>query len=173
MDKISRIKKRRNIGKHSSADRANQYTKSTYYSGAPNEFAILANQNPINGPFGAVDSKHNFMKRERGSAPNIEIAVGFNNEVQTGVVIDEGYNGKIPRPNKVFYSQSPSPLKYQESILTSEIKSVANKLTCLKVQDGRSSICSLNRGTLKIGSKCAIDLLKHSKDKKKFPKDFF
>lgn len=194
IDKISRIKKRRNIGKHSSADRANQYTKSTYYSGAPNEFAILANQNPINGPFGAVDSKHNFMKRERGSAPNIEIAVGFNNEVQTGVVIDEGYkyvsnrasakhsiifkgldsrNGKIPRPNKVFYSQSPSPLKYQESRLTSEIKSVANKLTCLKVQDGRSSICSLNRGTLKIGSKCAIDLLKHSKDKKKFPKDFF
>lgn len=194
MDRMSRINKRRNIGKHSSADRANPYSKSTYYSGAPKEFVVLANQNPINSPFGFVDSKHNFMRRERGSAPNIEITVGINNEVQNRVLIDEGYkyvsnrasakhniifkgldsrNGRVPRPSKAFYSQSPSPSKYQDSRLTSGVKNANNKYVVSRPQDGRSSLGSSNRGTLKLGKKGTIDILKNSKDKKKFPKDFF
>jgi hypothetical protein len=134
------------------------------------------------------------MRRERGSAPNIELAIRPNNDVQKGVMIDEGYkhysnrestklninfkgieskNEKVPRPTGMYYLQPSPQSKNQDPRVTASLKNSANKFNDYRLHDGRSRLGSLNRGTLKVGSKGVIELLKHSKDKKKFPKDFF
>jgi hypothetical protein len=192
--KESRDQKRRTNGKNSSADRANIQKKHTYYSGAPNELAMLANQSQVQSPFVPFESKQSFMRRQRGSAPNIELTIGPNNDVQKGVMIDEGYkhystrestklninfkgieykNEKVPRPTGMYYLQPSPQSKYQDPKASASVKNSANKFNGYRLQDGRSRLGSLNRGTLKVGSKGVIELLKHSKVKKKFPKDFF
>jgi hypothetical protein len=86
----------------------------------------------------------------------------------------ESKNERVPRPTGMYYIQPSPQTKNQDPRITAaSVKNSPNKFNGYRLQDGRSRLGSLNRGTLKVGSKGVIELLKHSKDKKKFPKDFF
>ena len=155
---------------------------------------MLADQSLVQSPFVPFENKQSFLRRERGSVPNIELTIGPNNDVQKGVMIDEGYkhysnrestklnintkgieskNEKVPRPTGMYYLQPSPQSKYQDPKALASLKNSASKFNGYRPYDGRCRLGSLNRGTLKVGSKGVIELLKHSKVKKKFPKDFF
>lgn len=146
---------------------------------------MLTNHNSIQNPFVVVDAGQNMMKRQRGSAPSIDI--NPSTDFQKGAIMDEGYShvsnslrssargvnfnntinpkindsrrGRVIKPQRAFYSQSPSPLRLPEgSSRNQNYKSTSMKFHGQKP----TKVVSLPRRAIKVGMK-----------NKKFPKDFF
>lgn len=127
--------KRRNIDKYNSADRVIHKNNSLAFESVPKGVVVLTNHNSMHNPFVVIENKGNVLKRERGSAPTLEIYRNIDDDYQRGLIIDEGYdqnpfalkpnnkrhpfhstinskqtNGrhhKGSRANKEYYSQSP------------------------------------------------------------------
>lgn len=150
-----------------------------------NEVVVLTNHNSIQNPFVVVDANQNILKRQRGSAPSIDM--NPSTDFQKGAIMDEGYahvsnslrssargvhfnstmntkitdsrRGRVVKPQRAFYSQSPSPMRLPDgSSRNQNYKNASMKFHGQKP----AKVVSLPRRAIKVGSK-----------NKKFPKDFF
>lgn len=84
--------KRRNIDKYHSADRVFSQKNSLAFESIPNGVVVLTNHNSSHNPFVVIENRSRALKRERGSAPTLEVYRNGDDEYQRGLIIDEGYD---------------------------------------------------------------------------------
>ena len=187
-----KAKKRRSIGKFASADRVSSQRNNIAHDKMFDEQILLRNHNICENPFTVINNQNNVLNRERSSAPMLEIWIKSSDDNENGVVMDEKYGsvlsslrstvnkfpksseanfkamdakkGKVFRPNRVYYSQSPSPPFQEYNLRWNNFKNNTNKnigIKLSKIKDG-SKLHNMQKRIMKAGS-----------NNKKFPKDFF
>ena len=192
--------------KYPSADRIGAHKNSVQSLYTGEELILVSEDLPHNHVM-VMENKHSTLRRERGSAPTLETQAGRNLGMQKGMIMDPNYQmdlarssskqnpfsatlvnkgmnskGKVPRPNRVYYSQSPAMSEDRRN----------GKFTCLhyvKVYTfahfgfkilffiGLSKFAftapRFNVRRSPNASNCSRRVIKVSSNNKKFPKDFF
>jgi hypothetical protein len=151
---------------------------------------MLKNHNFEQNPFCFVENRQNILKRERGSAPNLEVFMWKGENMQKGVFMDEGYSHnhmskslkrnpfgntinsrqmeQKTRPiqhHRIYYSQSPSPVRLID------VGNPVQNFNGSGMKHSQQKISKLREGGKM--KKIQRRAIKVGTNNKKFPKDFF